>query len=54
MRSLVLATGIRLFEANESAVDAFENFVYADYARLTEEREAIIDDIRRRGSIHAG
>lgn len=54
MRSQVLTTGIRLFESDARAVDAFEDFVYADYARLNEEREAIIDDVRRRGSIHAG
>jgi hypothetical protein len=28
-------------------------YVYADYCRLNEERRAILDDIKRRGRIHA-
>jgi hypothetical protein len=34
-------------------VDRFEMYVYADYCRLNEERRAILDDVKRRGRIHA-
>ena len=33
--------------------ERFEDFVFASYARLNEERRGILEDIRRRGRIHA-
>jgi len=53
LRSQVVAQGRRLYTAPDFDVDAFEDFVFADYARLNEERAEILADIRRRGSIHA-
>ncbi len=52
MRMQVVSTGERLFCASEKRCEAFEDFVYSDYARLNEERAAILQDIRRRGSIY--
>lgn len=54
LRSQVVARGRRLYAAPAFDADAFEDFVFADYARLNEERRGILEDIRRRGSIHAG
>ena len=52
MRLQIISTGRRLFCSNENACASFENFVYSDYARLNEERAAILQDIRRRGSVY--
>lgn len=52
MRMQVVSTGERLFCMSEKRCEAFEDFVFSDYARLNEERAAILQDIRRRGSIY--
>ena len=52
MRMEIVSSGERIYCANEANSDAFENFVFADYARLNEERARILKDIRRRGSIY--
>lgn len=51
-RAQVISTGVRLFAVDERASGIFEDFVYANYARLNEERKYILRDIRDRGSIH--
>jgi uncharacterized protein len=53
MRMQVVSTGRLLLSTDQTEVDRFEMFVYADYCRLNEERRAILDDIKRRGRIHA-
>lgn len=52
MRAQVVAQGERAFCADETRCSEFEDFVYSDYARLNEERRAILDDIRERGSVY--
>jgi hypothetical protein len=41
-----------LFDDGRMETAGFLDRVYSDYARLNEERAAILDDVRRRGSIH--
>jgi len=38
---------------NAARCERFEDFVYADHARLNEERAAILAGIAARGRIHA-
>ena len=52
MRAQVISKGKRLYCANELLCSNFEDRVYADYARLNEERRHILDDIRERGRIY--
>jgi predicted nucleotidyltransferase len=52
MRAQVVSTGKRLYCADESLCNEFEDRVYADYARLNEERRYILDDIRESGRIY--
>ena len=52
MRAQAVAQGERVFCADETRCSEFEDFVYSDYARLNEERRAILDDIRERGSVY--
>jgi uncharacterized protein len=53
LRSQVVTTGRVLHTSGGDDVEAFLDFVYADYARLNEERAAIVRDVRERGRIHA-
>ena len=53
LRAQVVAYGRRLFCAEPGRCTAFEDFVYSDYARLNEERRAILQDVAARGRIHA-
>jgi len=53
LRSQVVTTGRVLHTVRGNDVEAFLDFVYADYARLNEERAAILRDVRERGRIHA-
>lgn len=54
LRAQVMETGRRLFyaEGHEEHVEAFETFVYSDYARLNEERAGILQDVLARGRVH--
>jgi predicted nucleotidyltransferase len=52
MRMQIVATGRVLFDDGRMETAGFLDRVYSDYARLNEERAAILDDVRRRGSIH--
>lgn len=53
LRSQVVTTGRVLHTTGGVDVEAFLDFVYADYARLNEERATILRDVRERGRIHA-
>jgi predicted nucleotidyltransferase len=53
MQMQVVSTGRLLLSMDAAEVDRFEMYVYADYCRLNEERRAILDDVKRRGRIHA-
>ena len=52
LRSQVISTGQRLFAKSAPKQDRFEDFVYADYARLNEERAGILADIAGRGAVY--
>lgn len=54
LRAQVLAFGERLYCADRARCEEFEDFAYADYARLNEERREILADIRAQGSIYGG
>lgn len=50
----VLRDGIVLHESDRAPREAFEAFALSDYARLNEERAAILRDVEARGSVHGG
>jgi predicted nucleotidyltransferase len=52
LRVQAIAHGSRLFARNPSAADAFEAYALSSYARLNEERHAILEQIQRDGTIH--
>ena len=52
MRAQVISKGKRLYCANETLCNEFEDRIYANYARLNEERRYILDDIRENGRIY--
>ncbi|MDQ6995078.1 MAG: nucleotidyltransferase domain-containing protein [Mariprofundaceae bacterium] len=52
MRMQIIAQGKRLICMNHNACEQFEDFVYTDFARLNEERAAILTDIQSRGSVY--
>ena len=52
MRAQVISTGRRLYCGIGSECERFEDFVYADYARLNEERKGILQDIEQRGTVY--
>lgn len=52
MRMEVIGHGRRLLCDDAESAEAFEDFVFADHARLNEERAAILEDIRERGHIY--
>lgn len=54
MAAQVVAGGVRVFCSNENACAEFEDLVYASYARLNEERRAILSDIHARGNVYGG
>jgi uncharacterized protein len=53
MRMQVVSRGLRTFDASPGERQRFENYVFSSYARLNEERRALLDQIRRDGVIHA-
>ena len=52
MRMQIISQGQRLFCSDENACAVFEDFVFSDYARLNEERAAILEDVCQRGSVY--
>jgi predicted nucleotidyltransferase len=52
MRMQAIGRGRCLYRLDDPEIDAFEDFVFADYARLNEERAGILADIRKRGSVY--
>ena len=50
-RYQILSTGTLLFCADEKKSNAFEAQVFAAYLRFSEERQPIIDDIKKRGRV---
>ncbi|HYC55223.1 MAG TPA: nucleotidyltransferase domain-containing protein [Candidatus Binatia bacterium] len=54
MRMQVVSTGLCFLVADETERDRFEDYVFAAYARLNEERRGILDQIRRDGRVYDG
>ena len=52
MRMQVLESAILLFERDQSARLRFETAACSGYARLNEERRAILDQVRREGTVY--
>ena len=52
MRMQVLESAILLFEHNPAARLRFETAACSGYARLNEERRAILDQVRREGTVY--
>lgn len=52
LRVQVIEHGRVLFERSSTERARFEMLALARYARLNEERAGILEDIRRRGSVH--
>jgi len=52
MRMQIVAGGRRLLCVNEPVCEQFEDFVYADFARMNEERAAILADVQSRGMVY--
>lgn len=52
MQMQVITTGRVLFSSDEAERDRFEDLAYGSYARLNEERAAILAQVAREGSVH--
>jgi len=52
MRMQVVSRGMLIFEGDRGQRQVFETHVFSSYARLNEERRALLDQIRSEGSIH--
>jgi predicted nucleotidyltransferase len=52
MRMQVIAHGIPLAVFDASATDRFETYTYSDYARLNEERKAILEQVHRDRTVY--
>jgi len=52
MQSEIVAKGLKIYCVDLTCCENFEVFVYSSYARLNEERSGILQDIRKRGSVH--
>lgn len=53
MAARVVSEGQQLLCIDAEQCAAFEAYTLSDYARLNEERRGILEDIRKRGRIHA-
>src|SRR6266571_2953740 len=53
MQMQVITTGECLYSRDEGERQRFETCVYSSYARLNEERQEILKDIRERGLVYA-
>jgi hypothetical protein len=52
MRMQVVSGGLPIGVFDGPAKERFETYVYSAYARLNEERRAILEQVRREGTIH--
>ncbi len=52
MRLQIVAHGKRLYCADENQVGRFEDNAFSSYARLSEERRGILEDIKHKGSVY--
>jgi predicted nucleotidyltransferase len=54
MRMQVVAHGRVLFDPDPPVREAFEDYVFSSYARLNEERRAILQQVARDGNVYGG
>ena len=47
----VVSQGKRIYCGDEKACERFEDYTYRFYAKLNEERQGILNDIKKRGSV---
>jgi predicted nucleotidyltransferase len=52
MRAQIVTTGERLYCVDAPRCETFEDFVLSSYARLNEERRAILRDIKSRETVY--
>lgn len=52
LRVQIVMEGVRLYAKSIPAAEEYDSRTLSDYVRLNEERRGILDDIRRRSSIH--
>ncbi len=52
MQIQIITTGERIYCSDTYQVELFEDTVFSAYARLNEERNQIIGDIKRRGAVY--
>lgn len=52
MRMQVISKGQLLAEFDRPARERFESYVFSAYARLNEERRAIVEQVLREGTVH--
>ncbi len=54
LRMQVVSRGTVIADLNPQARSSFETYVFADYARLNEERREILERVAREGRVYAG
>ncbi len=54
MRMQVITKGRLLFSTDEPERGRFEDFIFSSYARLNEERAAILEQVRDEGTVYGG
>ncbi len=54
MRMQVVPDGLLLFDSDAAARIRFENYCFSSYARLNEERHAILETVKAEKRIHGG
>ncbi|HET8761066.1 MAG TPA: nucleotidyltransferase domain-containing protein [Nitrospiria bacterium] len=52
LRAHIVASGERLFCADERACAVFEDYAFSSYAKFSDERRELVADILGRGSVH--
>jgi predicted nucleotidyltransferase len=52
MRMQVISTGEVMAVLDRAETERFETYVYSSYARLNEERKAILEQVLREGTVH--
>ena len=52
MRMQVVSTGAIIHVSDKYELDVFETYVFSSYARLNEERRAILEAVQQRGRVY--
>lgn len=54
LQAQVVTSGERVFCGDAAYCDSYEDYILSAYARLNEERKAILSDVLSRGSVYGG